>query len=137
MRIVFVLGAAMLLAGCVQQPYPLPPIELQPYPPPVSYQTSPAYRPPGPPPLAEPLPLLNGQNPDQNPAENPDDQTGPIPLQDMPAPGSETFTPTGGSTVPPSAAALPSVPSTPTAGPGSNVPLEGFRPMHGQSRPTP
>jgi hypothetical protein len=51
-----VLGAGLLLAGCVQQEYvPPPPIELQSNPP-ITYQITPPYRPPGPAPLAEPLP---------------------------------------------------------------------------------
>jgi hypothetical protein len=135
MRIFVVPGAALLLTGCVQPAYPPPsPIELLPYPPPISYETTPSYRPPSPPPLAEPLPPPTDQTTGD---QTPSDDTGPIPLQDMPSPDSTSTAPgptQADTTAPPP---TPAVPTTPTAGPGSNVPLEGFRPMHGQSRPTP
>lgn len=140
MRMV-VLGAGVLLAGCVQQGYvPPPPIELLPYPPPVSYRTTPSYRPPGPAPLAEPLPPPSplGEPPySDSPA--PADDTGAIPIQQMPAPAPEPSAAPQGETglTPTPATAAPPVSRPPTVGPGSNVPLEGFRPMHGQTRPAP
>lgn len=140
MRVV-VLGAGVLLAGCVQQGYvPPPPIELQAYPPPIPYRYDPSLRAPGPAPLAEPLPAPNslGEPPAAN-DQAPTDDTGAIPLQQMPAPAPDTPTagqPGAGTTLTPAAPA-PAVPATPAAGPGSNVPLEGFRPMHSQTRPAP
>ena len=138
MRPVIALAAAALLAGCVQPAYMPPrPIELQTYPPPLSYQTSPTYRPPLPPPTPIPLP---DSGPLGQPLSPPDsatstgDDTGPIPLQQMPPPAAETRPSTNATTTaePAPVAEKPSL-----SGPGSNVPLEGFRPMHGQTRPTP
>ena len=140
-------SAMCLLAGCVQ-PVALPPqpIELQAYPPPLSYRTSPYYRPALPPPGAPSFPEpgslpasppsdVTGLQPSQT---APLDSTGPIPLQDMPAPAD------GLPASAPSVTAMPAapqpVPFTPrpsTSGPGSNVPLEGFRPMRGQTRLAP
>lgn len=139
MRVV-VLGAGLLLAGCVQEAYvPPPPIELQSYPPPVTYRTSP-YRPPMPAPLAEPLPApVPLTEPPAATNAAPSDDSGAIPLQQMPAPApdSPASTQSDPSVTPMPTASAPVMPRTPTAGPGSNVPLEGFRPMHGQTRPAP
>ena len=134
-----VLAAGALLAGCVQPAYvPPPPIQLQPYPPPVTYRIDPSERPPTPAPLAEPLP--QPLSPAEAPTAPPSDDTGAIPLQQMPPPAPDTQAPTDTSTAPatpPAEAPAPVVARTPTTGPGSNVPLEGFRPMHSQTRPAP
>ena len=138
MRVVVAFAAASLLAGCVQPAYlPAGPIQLQPYPPPVTYQTSPGYRPPLPPPAGfaypEPAPLDDPLTPPIGETV-PSDESGPIPLQDMPA-----SVPSAASASPaePTATPAPAPQKPPTSGPGSNVPLEGFRPMRGQTRPTP
>ncbi len=148
MRIVVALGAAALLAGCVP-PEPMPTA----YAPMQPYRLLPEYRrpPPSPafsqPPLAEPLPLPNAPSftdapPAPNPAPPPaSDDSGALPLNALPPPAPET--PSAGNTSPTSPAG--SGDTTPTAqkptptagGRGSNVPLEGFRPLHGVSRPTP
>lgn len=128
-------ATGFLLAGCVQQPYEPPPIELQPYPPPISYRTAPDYRQPGPAPLAEPLPPPNPLGDTASPSDTlPPDDTGAIPLQQMPAPVPDTTSPD--TTATPAATAPAPIQRTPN-GPGNAVPLEGFRPMHGQTRLSP
>ncbi len=138
MKPVIALAAAALLAGCVQPAYlPLQPIELQPYPPPIPYQTGPAYRPPLPPPAAsvypEPGPLAQPQAPDTAPSAS--DDNGPIPLQQMPPPAPDPAP--AASTSPTVVQPAPVAQRPSTSGPGSNIPLEGFRPMRGQTRPAP
>ncbi len=135
MRVV-VLGAVILLAGCVQQGYgPPAPIQLQPFGPAMPYSTVPSDRPPlampAPPTAAAPVPL---DAPTTPPAA---DDNGAIPLQDMPTPSAETPQASPANARPPDAAPSPAVQRPPTTGPGSNVPLEGFRPMHSQTRPAP
>lgn len=141
-RISLAIGVASLVAGCVQPMYVQPgPVQLQGYPPSVSYQSSPSYRPSvggpiplQPPPIIQPLPP-----PITAPSatEVPESDLGPIPVQDMPAPTSDTASPA----TPDPAVAAPAPPEivrkVPASGPGNNVPLEGFRPMKGQTRPTP
>lgn len=137
-RIVLTIGVALLVTGCVQPYYVQPgPIQLQPYPP-MSYQSSPDYRPPvagpiplQPPPLVEPLPA---PVPAPSVTEEPTD-TGPIPMQDMPPPVPDTASSSPSTTPAPPAAAPEVVSKTPTSRPGNNVPLEGFRPMKGQTKP--
>ena len=137
--------AGILLSGCVQRPYaPPPPIELQPYAPPLTYRTAPPYRAPFPSPLSDPLPAPVPFGEPPAAGLSPNDDNGPIPLQQMPAPSPDvaprqTATPELPSATPPETvrSPAPSPARTPTAGPGSNVPLEGFRPMHSQTRPTP
>lgn len=133
---------APILTGCVEPAYVSPgPIQLQPYPPSVSYRSVPDYRPPvsapiplQPPPVVEPLPP---PTPAPSVTEVPgDDLGGAIPVQDMPPLATET---TPMATDPATAPAAPPtvVTKTPKTGPGASVPLEGFRPMHGQTRVAP
>lgn len=147
-RIVLAAGVASLVAGCVQPFYVQPgPVQLQGYPPPVTYRSSPDYRPPiggpialQPPPVIQPLPPAN---PTLAPSvtEVPESDLGPIPVQDMPTPTSDaapSSEATPGSTPTPAPAAPPEiVRKIPAGGPGNNVPLEGFRPMKGQTKPAP
>lgn len=149
-RSVLIMGTASLVTGCVQPVYLQPgPIQLQGYPPPVSYRASPDYRPPiggpialQPPPVIQPLPPAS---PAIIPGGSaiPDSDLGPIPVQDMPTPTSDTPATSGSTSVPtpeitPTPAAPPEiVRKIPASGPGNNVPLEGFRPMKGQTRPAP
>ena len=141
-KIVLTIGVASLAAGCVQPGYvQAGPFMLQPYPPPVSYQSSPDYRPPiaGPIPLqaAPPVQPLPPPTPAPTATDPSTDNTGPIPVQDMPAPASDSPAPATDAT-PATVAAPPEIiRKTPVSGPGNNVPLEGFRPMKGQTRPTP
>ena len=141
-RIVWVAGVASLVAGCVQPSYVQPgPVQLQGYPPPVTYRTSPDYRPPlggpialQPPPVIQPLPPAS-LTPTPSVTEVPESDLGPIPVQDMPAPASEA-------PASPPPAVTPAAPpeiirKIPASGPGNNVPLEGFRPMKGQTKPAP
>lgn len=137
------LAAAALLAGCVQPAYyPPQPIELQPYPPPVPYQSGPVYRPALPPPAApvypEPAPLAEPLPPPDaslSTSPLPSDDTGAIPLQEMPPLATD---PAAVSTqAPASGQAAPVAQRPSTTGPGRNIPLEGFRPMRGQTRPAP
>ena len=132
-----VLGA-LLLGGCVgpaYEPGPYPLQYYQPYryesPPPAGYRTRPL-----PPP--EPLP---GARPEAAPEAAP--ETGPIPLIEMPEPTPDQPQPErpAEATPPPASSAPGPAPVVqappPSPGAGSNVPLEGFRPMRGQTRPTP
>ncbi len=137
-----ILAAALLLAGCVEQGYQPPaPIQLQPYGPAIPYRTIPAYRPPlaepAPPPALAPVPMpLDAPAAPAPVAPATIDSDGAIPLQDMPAPAADNpAAPVAAR--PQEAAPAPAVQRNPTSGPGSNVPLEGFRPMHSQTRPTP
>ncbi len=138
-RMGLAIGVASLVAGCVQPSYVQPgPIQLQPYPPPVYYQSTPDYRPP----VAGPIPLqsaplvqpLPPPTPAPSVTEEPDDKTGPIPVQDLPplAPDKAPATTDAAPASPP-----PEIRKFPASGPGNNVPLEGFRPMKGTIRPTP
>ena len=146
-RIALTIGVTSLVAGCVQPGYYAPPgpIMLQPYPPPVSYQSSPDYRPPtnGPIPLQAPPPVVMPLPPPANlpsVTEEPIDNSGPIPVQDMPTPASDAGAPppdTTTSSTPTAAPAPEIVQKAPSSAGGNNVPLEGFRPMKGQTRPTP
>jgi hypothetical protein len=109
----------------------------------VSYRTSPDYRAPvggpialQPPPIIQPLPppVLT---PPPSVTEVPESDLGPIPVQDMPTPVSEAPASTT-----PGSAAVPAAPpeiirKIPASGPGNNIPLEGFRPMKGQTKPAP
>ena len=149
-RSVLVMGTASLVAGCVQPVYVQPgPVQLQGYPPPVTYRANPDYRPPiggpialQPPPIIQPLPP---PSPVVTPSETavPDSDLGPIPVQDMPTPASDAPSTSGSPSVAtpettPTPAAPPEVVrKIPASGPGNNVPLEGFRPMKGQTRPSP
>lgn len=149
-RSVLIVGTASLVAGCVEPVYVQPgPVQLQGYPPPVTYRASPGYRPPiggpialQPPPIVEPLPP---PSPVVTPSVTavPETDLGPIPVQDMPTPASDAPSTSGSSSVPtpettPAPAAAPEVVrKIPASGPGNNVPLEGFRPMKGQTRPSP
>lgn len=138
-KIVSTIGVASLVAGCVQPTYVQPgPIMLQPYPPPVTYQSSPDYRPPvGAPIPLQPAPLIQPLPPPvaaPTVTDEPMDSTGPIPVQDMPAPVPESAP---SSNVAPAIPPPASVRKIPASGPGNNVPLEGFRPMKGQTRPSP
>lgn len=139
MKVLVALAAASLVAGCVQPVYTPGPFELQNYGA-LPYRTAPAYREPLPPPVPMPLPDA-GPAPLAEPLPPPTatdpaaDASGPIPLQDMPQPVPEGSAPAAAA--PPDAAPAPVMQRMPTAGPGSNVPLEGFRPMRGQVRPTP
>ena len=146
MRTVLALGATVLLAGCVPpEPMPTTYAPMQPYRLLPEYQPQPLREPP---PLAQPLPPPPNTVPsfsDAPPAPNPApppaaDDTGALPLNALPTPVPETpsaIAPlpdsSSGSTPPPATQTTPSTAS----GPGSNVPLEGFRPLHGVSRPTP
>lgn len=136
-RTALVIGVGSLVAGCVQPVYMPPgPIQLQPYPPPASYQSTPDYRPPlepiplQAPPVVQPLPP-----PDPSATDVLPDDSGPIPVQDMPAPASDATAPAPPPT--PAAAEPEVIPKASASGPGRNVPLEGFRPMKGQTRPAP
>lgn len=141
-RIVLTIGVASLAAGCVQPGYVQPgPIMLQPYPPPVSYQSSPDYRPP----VAGPIPLqaaplvqpLPSPVPAPTVTEEPADNTGPIPVQEMPALVPDAAPASSDAAAAPTPPPPEIVRKTPASGPGNNVPLEGFRPMKGQTRPAP
>lgn len=137
MRIVILVGSAALLAGCVQQPPPLMPYQLQ-MAPPLPYRTEPLYRPPMPAPQnapgGEPLPLIV---PDETTGPGSDTSgTGAIPLQDMPAPTPETGSAPGAAVAPSRPSRIPAA-SSPVEGHGTQVPLEGFRPMRTQTQPTP
>ena len=133
---------ALLLAGCAAPQY-------QPYYPP-AYDQPNRYEPVRPPeyrgePLPSPRPFPPEARPEAPPEPGP--ESGPIPLIEMPPPTPENPAPDR-----PAEASPPSAPSPaataepppppvahapPASGPGSNVPLEGFRPMRGQTRPTP
>ncbi|MDT7952337.1 MAG: hypothetical protein RQ966_12610 [Acetobacteraceae bacterium] len=139
------LAAASLASGCVQPGYYMPgPNGLQPYPLLGGYRSGPDYRPP----VAGPIPLqeapvtrqpLPAEPPPAAATEPPADSAGPIPVQDMPPPAPATSTSPADAT-PAATAPTPTpevVRKVPTSGPGSNVPLEGFRPMKGQTRPAP
>lgn len=142
MRILVALAAASLLAGCVQPTYTPAPIDLQNYGALPPYNPAPAYREPLPPPVPMPLPDV-GPAPTAEPLPTPTDvrppatdETGPIPLQEMPQPAPDASSAAIGQAATQNAAPAP-VMKNPTSGPGSNVPLEGFRPMRGQTKPTP
>ena len=140
-KVFLAIGVACLVAGCVQPGYVQPgPVQLQPYPPPVSYQSNPDYPPSysGPIPLLAPPPVqpLPPPSPAPTTTEPPSDDSGPIPVQDMPPPAPDPAAPAA-DTTPPAATPPAIVRNTPVSGPGANVPLEGFRPMKGQTRPTP
>jgi hypothetical protein len=143
MRIFVALAATSLLAGCVQPTYAPGPIDLQNYGALPAYRSAPAYREPLPPPVPMPLPDV-GSAPTAEPLPPPTDlgppatdQTGPIPLQDMPQPVPDASSAASQSAAPQDAPHVTTAPKIPTSGPGSNVPLEGFRPMRGQTKPTP
>ena len=140
MRVGLAVAVAAMTAGCVEPAYVVPgPIQLQQYPPAVSYQSVPDYRPPiagpiplQPAPLVEPLPP---PTPAPTVTEVPADDLGnAIPVQDMPTPTTDATTATPDPT---DAPPVQTVRKAPTVGSGTNVPLEGFRPMHGQTRVTP
>lgn len=147
-RTVLAMGTLSLLAGCVQPVYVQPgPVQLQGYPPPVSYRSNPDYRPPiggpialQPAPVIQPLPPAIPALP-PSVTEVPEGDLGPIPVQDMPAPTSDAVRPAEATpevTPTPSPSAPPEIiRKIPASGPGNNVPLEGFRPMKGQTRPAP
>lgn len=138
------IAVASLVSACVQPAYQMQgPVQLQQYPPAVSYDSSPNYRyPPSSPiplqaaPLVDPLPP-----PARAPAVTetvPEDQSGAIPLTDMPPPSSDRNTSTTAETVADPTSPPPQViRKAPSTTAGTNVPLEGFRPMHSQTRPTP
>jgi hypothetical protein len=141
-RIVLTIGVTSLVAGCVQPGYVQPgPIALQPYPPPVSYQSSPDYRPP----ISGPIPLQAAPLVQPLPPPTPapavtdlsTDGAGPIPVQEMPPLAPDPAAPSTDAASAPTQAAPEAVRKIPASGPGNNVPLEGFRPMKGQTRPTP
>lgn len=143
------LVAAPLLTGCVEPAYVSPgPIQLQPYPPSVSYRSVPDYRPP----VSAPIPLQAAPVVEPLPPPTPaptvtevpaDDLGGAIPVQDMPPLASDATpnpAPTDSTAADPAAAPNPPpqiITKNRTTGSGANVPLEGFRPMHGQTRVTP
>ena len=142
-RVGWAVGLAAMTAGCVQPAYVAPgPIQLQPYPPAVSFRSEPEYRPPvsgpiplQPAPLVEPLPPpIPAPTVTELPA---DDPTGVIPIQNMPTPTADSVGHTPDAPAVADAPAPQIVRRTPVSGPGNNVPLEGFRPMRGQTRPTP
>lgn len=141
MRSLVALAAASLLAGCVQPVYPPVPFELQHYGALPPYRRAPPYRaplpPPTPVPLQEPLPAPDIASPmDSGPPAT--DETGPIPLQDMPQPAPDVSSSANSQSSPPTGSEPPSiVRKSPASGPGSKVPLEGFRPMRGQTKPAP
>ncbi len=145
-RVVLTAGVASLVAGCVEPVYLQPgPVQLQGYPPPMTYRSSPDYRPPiagpiplQPPPVIQPLPPVS-PSPPPSASDVPDSDLGPIPVQDMPKPTSDApADPAPETTATPPPAAPPEVVrKVPASGPGNNVPLEGFRPMKGQTRPAP
>ena len=145
-RVAVMAGVASLVAGCVDPVYLQPgPVQLQGYPPPVMYRSSPDYRPPiggpiplQPPPVIQPLPPVSATPPPST-ADIPDSDLGPIPVQDMPKPTSDApADPAPDSSPSPAPVAAPEVVrKVPASGPGNNVPLEGFRPMKGQTRPAP
>lgn len=142
MRVFVALGSAALLAGCVQPTYAPAPIDLQNYGA-LPYRPAPSYREPLPPPVPMPLPDVTpaptGEPlaPPANAEPPVTDEIGPIPLQEMPQPAPDASSPAAQSAAPQDAAPAALVHKTPTSGPGSNVPLEGFRPMRGQTKPTP
>ena len=149
-RVALAIGVAALTAGCVAPATVIPgPIQLQQYPPAVSYQSTPDYRPA----ISGPIPLQPAPQIEPLPPATPapavtevpaTDLGGAIPVQDMPAPTAGAASATPGSDAsdsdkPDPATAPPTqiVRKTPSTGPGNNVPLEGFRPMHGQTRVAP
>ena len=143
-KIVVTIGVAALVAGCVEPGYypPPGPVMLQPYPPPVTYQSTPDYRMPtgGPIPLqsAPVIQPLPPPAPVPSVTEDPVDTSGPIPVQDMPALAPDPAAPATEPAAAPVATPAPEVVrKAPINGAGNNVPLEGFRPMKGQTRPTP
>ncbi len=140
MKIFVALAPVLLLAACVQPGYPPSPYPPQyGYSPGQPYPLVPAYRPPQAPPVPIPLPEP-ATEPAPSPAQTPpaQDDNGPIPLQDMPPPAPDASSPAPDAPPAPQAASpAPVVEKAPSSGAGSNVPLEGFRPMRGQTRPTP
>lgn len=140
-------AATTLVAGCVQQApmgYSPGPYPLQPYGAPVPYRYDPSYTAPAPYPLQSTVPApYQSPLPDAAPAPAPDSGStdsgtggGAIPLQDMPAPTTPADAAPSTTSSPASSDASPA-PRQPSSGPGSNIPLEGFRPMRGQTRPAP
>lgn len=111
------LGAG-LLAGCVSPSYPT----LLYLPPP--YVTQPFIERP----RAGPVPLFPAPSPRPEPApealEIPVPETEPQPLPEV-----EAATPS------PAPTENPTLPPRPQAGRGNEAPLQGFRPMRGQTRP--
>lgn len=140
MRLFVALAAASLLAGCVQPTYAPGPIDLQNYGALPPYSPNPAYREPLPPPVpmplpdVEPAPFAEPLPPPTDLGPPATDETGPIPLQEMPQPVPDGSSPAAAAQTAEPAPVLPKIPSS---GPGSNIPLEGFRPMRGQTRPSP
>lgn len=115
------------IAGCVspyQATYPSYPMPLYVQPPP--YAASPAPPPVYETPLPAPVPLL--PTPEPTPQPMPPEPDPPVTVLE-PAPESET------PAVPPPEVVAPPAPPAGRADPGADTPLQGFRPMHGQTRP--
>lgn len=118
------LGLGMgLLAGCVSPSYPSYPTPLY-LPPP--YVVQPYIEPP----RAGPVPLFPTPDPRPEPLPAPEALDNPsLEVEPPPLPETETATPS------PAPVENPITPPRRQAVPGNEAPLQGFRPMRGQTRP--
>lgn len=128
-------GGAALLAGCVAPPYPPYPTPLY-LPPPYVAQPPYAAQPPVALPQSGPAPLYPAPEPRREAAPTPEISVDPLPdPEPVPESTPEAEAPAASNPAP-AAPAPEAVPPPPTqAGPGADAPLQGFRPMRGQTRP--
>ena len=116
------LGLGMgLLAGCISPSYPSYPTPL--------YLPPPYVQPYIKPPRAGPVPLFPAPDPRPEPLPVPEALENPLPEIDPSPPETEAATP------PAAPVENPITPPRRQAGPGNEAPLQGFRPMRGQTRP--
>lgn len=121
-------AAAALLSGCaVPYPQPTPSYQVLPYVPTLPYSTGPTFEElrPG------PLPLLPEPVPRREPAPLADPLPDPLVAAPPPEPEPEP------APSPPAALTPRNAPGGSQAEQGANAPLQGFRPMRGQTRPAP
>lgn len=122
-------GGAALLAGCVAPSYPVYPAQLYLPPPYVAQPLFPAPQP-------GPVPLYPAPAPRQEAAPTPEISVDPRTDEPEPEPAPEPA-PEAASPAAPTAQVPETVAPPPSsqAGPGADAPLQGFRPMRGQTRP--